>query len=136
MYSTDTYIAADTVNYLQCCFEFSQEWDGYEKTAVFISSEHVYSVVLDGDVCTIPKEVLTGTFGVSVYGTTAGESYKRITTDIVYIDVCDSGYQEGETPEEPTPTVYEQLMQKYSECDSRIDENKAALSEIGKTYRG
>ena len=118
---TDEYIAADTVNYIGCKFSFSEEWNGFIKTAVFSSGTDNYSVLLEDSMCIVPKEVLSGVFGISVYGTQTDTEYKRITSDIVYITVYDSGYTEGQTPQAPTPDVYETIAVQYAECKERLN---------------
>ena len=105
------YVVADSREYLKAKFIFTPDWDGCEKTAIFSGTEKTYEVLLTGDECTVPHEVLGGRFGVSVFGIN-GEM--RITTDTAYITVHQSGFAEGETPSDPTPTVYEQLLGKIN----------------------
>ena len=102
----DKRVVANSKNYLKCKFSFSEEWNGINKTAIFSSSKDVsYCVLLDEDMCTVPWEVIEYPyFAVSVYG---GD---LITANKVLVDVTKSGYTEGETPKEPSPTVYEQLL--------------------------
>ena len=126
---TNKYIAADTVNYIDCKFSFSEEWNGFVKTAVFSNGTENYSVLLEDDKCMIPKEVLSGVFGISVYGTQTDADYKRITSDIVYITVYDSGYIEGQTPEAPTPDVYETIAAQYADCKERLNICKKELEK-------
>jgi hypothetical protein len=107
-------VVAGSKNYLYAHFTFCEDWLGVEKTAVFkradvFSKEEgkAYTVLLENDTCRVPHEVIKEPmFTVSVFG---GE---RITANKVEIPVILSGYEEGETPEEPTPTVYEQLLDK------------------------
>lgn len=105
---TDTNtVVADSRNYLSAKFTFSTaDWeDIITKTAVFRNGDMVYSQVLVDDACIIPWEVLkTGKLLVSVYG---GD---RITVNSATVTVYPSGYAEGGIPSEPTPTVYEQLI--------------------------
>ena len=107
---------ADSVLFEKIHFNFPAEWDGFAKTAVFTNGETKISVVLNenGKLCTgeneccIPHEVITApAFTVSVFGVSGD---KRATTQIAQVSVKPSGYGEGATPAEPTPTEYEQLV--------------------------
>lgn len=107
---------ADSVLFEKIHFNFPAEWDGFAKTAVFINGETKISVVLNenGKLCTgeneccIPHEVIKApAFTVSVFGVSGD---KRATTQIAQVSVKPSGYGEGATPAEPTPTEYEQLV--------------------------
>lgn len=51
-------IASGSENVHQLRFEFSPEWEGLAKTAVFQAGCAEKSVVLTGGACTIPREVL------------------------------------------------------------------------------
>lgn len=107
---------ADSVLFEKIHFNFPAEWDGFAKTAVFTNGETKISVVLNenGKLCTgeneccIPHEVIKApAFTVSVFGVSDD---KRATTQIAQVSVKPSGYGEGATPAEPTPTEYEQLV--------------------------
>ena len=107
---------ADSVLFEKIHFNFPAEWDGFAKTAVFTNGETKISVVLNEngklctgeDECCIPHEVIKApAFTVSVFGVSGD---KRATTQIAQVSVKPSGYGEGATPAEPTPTEYEQLV--------------------------
>jgi len=95
---------AKSENYLYAQFSFSDEWVG-TKTAIF-NNGTAYSAILDEDnKCLVPWEVITESgFSVSVY---CGD---RITANISFVKVLPTGYIEGQTPADPTPTVYEQIL--------------------------
>ena len=110
-------VVADSIKHQKVKFIFSDEWEGYQKTAVFGFEEQSYNVVLnaENDLCTaedecyVPFEVLKAPyFTISVFGV-SGES--RITTTKANVKVLESGYKEGEVPKNPTPDVYSQLLQ-------------------------
>ena len=108
----DLFIAASSREYLSTAFIFSQEWDDCTKTAVFRkASDEAFSVFLDeNNSCVVPWEVIACPhFTVSVFGVCGDE---RITTNqvVVKVEVC--GYGEGKTPEDPTPSVYEEIINK------------------------
>ena len=100
-------IVADSKNYLYAEFIFTPDWDGITKTALFKFDDTPYAMLLGGDnTCVVPAEVIKSpSFIVSVVG---GD---RITTNSVKVLVIPSGYEEGETPEPPTPDIYEQIIE-------------------------
>ena len=111
---------ADSKNFLGAEFEFSHQWSGCEKTAIFKSSDgDAFSVLLNEDKCAVPYEVSGGEFYVSVFGI---KDEMRITSDEISVFVEVSGYTEGETPQEPTQTVYEQILNRISESEAMISE--------------
>lgn len=108
---------SDSVNFERVKFEFPQSWCGYTKTAVFSIDDVSYSVVLDNvgplcineNECYIPFEVLRAPmFYLSLFGV-KGDS--RATTVSAAVAVTASGYSEGQTPTDPTPSEYEQLIE-------------------------
>jgi hypothetical protein len=116
-------MASDSQEYITARFTFDSDWDGLVKTATFYQkSDSVYHMLLDEDgTCIVPHEVLEdkgylyiGVFGVS--GT------KRITTNIVNINIVNGSYGEGLTPDEATEDIYAQiiaLMEKQA-VDSQL----------------
>ena len=110
-------VVSDSVKYLTVRFEFSREWAGFLKTAIFFGNDgSTYSVpMLEGNsmylgenTCYVPYEVIKNpSFEISVFGT-SGE--KVITSDKAAVGVRESGYCEGEAPADPTPDEYSQLM--------------------------
>lgn len=104
-------VVANSLNYLDAKFTFSEEWKNAVKTAVFVSpTEEIFKQILENDMCEVPWEVIGNPgFRVSVFGG------NRITTNEVAVNVGESGPLDGENPSEPTPSVYEQLInsQKY-----------------------
>ena len=124
---TDNFsVVGDSRKYLKAHFSFSEEWDGIN-TAIFKNGEDVFCVVLpDDNLCLVPWEVIKPPyFTVSVFG---GD---LITANIVSVAVEKSGYTEGETPEEPTPDVYTQILQKLDELSNK--EGGGTSVEIDKT---
>lgn len=107
IYRDDNFhVVAGSKNYLTASFEFkTPEWDGKTKTAVFYADKP-YSVVLVNDTCDVPWE-FTAEPGIKYVSVFAGD---LITANKAKVEVWESGYIEGETPKEPTPTVYEQII--------------------------
>ncbi len=99
---------AGSKNYLKAHFMFSEEWKGI-KTAIFKNGENVYNQIIDENngVCLVPWEVIKdGIMQVSVF---CGD---LITADKAAVEITCSGYEEGKTPQEPTPDVYEQILNR------------------------
>ena len=118
---------ADSKNFLGAEFEFSHQWSGCEKTAIFKSSDGAaYSVLLNEDKCAVPYEVSGGEFYVSVFGI---KDELRITSDEVTVNVEPSGYAEGETPQEPTQRVYEKILNRIAESEAAASEEAAEHSQ-------
>lgn len=99
-------VVSDSRSYLVARFSFSECWQGLSKTAVFQGTDgKVYHMLLDGDSCAVPVEVIQPTrFFVSVFG---GD---RLTSDRAVVEVEASGYAAGDTPPTPTPDIYAQLV--------------------------
>lgn len=109
---------ADSRNFLHAHFNFlTDEWNGITKTACFWRGDEAYNVILDDDDnALVPWEVLSeGCFEVSCYG---GD---LITNDRAIVRITKSGYAEGKTPENPTPSVYSTILNKLSNLDQRLD---------------
>ena len=102
-------VVADSINYLRLKFYFTEDWTGL-KTVLFkhLSDETIYQVILDDDnSCLVPHEVIKdGSFDVSVF------CGFRITANSVRIEVIGTMFtEEGAEPTDPTPSVYEQLIE-------------------------
>lgn len=109
-------VTSNSKNYVKAHFDLrTDDWTA-PITAIFrASNNNAYSVLLDDDnTCIIPWEVLTtaGTVNVSAF------CGNRHTANIAQFDVVQSGYTDGETPSDPTPTVYEQILKDF---DSKQD---------------
>ncbi len=107
---------SDSVLYEKIHFSFPETWDGYTKTAIFKNGDICISVLfkkgnslyINENECYVPFEVIKAPeFTVSVFGV-KGDS--RITATETSVTVLESGYTEGETPQDPTPSVYEELI--------------------------
>ncbi len=108
---------SDGVMHRTVQFLFPKRWDSYQKTAVF-SADGVEPInilldaqnrlCVDENQCYIPFEVLKGDrFYVSVFGVN-GDSLA--TTTKIAINVKMSGYALGDTPSDPTPSQYQQII--------------------------
>lgn len=98
-------VVADSRNYLHASFTFSSDWADIDKVAVFwVDLETPYNIAIEDGKCLVPWEVLnTGVFYISVYGG------NLITANVCKVKVDKSGYYEGGSGEEPTPTIYDRI---------------------------
>jgi len=109
-------VVADSINYLTAKFDLTDSEFGGAVTAVFSSiiGGISYELILENDTCIVPWEVIKSRgFKVSLY---CNIGDKRITTNEIIIPVKESGFVKGETPSEPTKTVYEQLLSNVKEA--------------------
>jgi hypothetical protein len=105
---------------IRCTFD--EKWSGYGKTAVFYrNKKEVYHVLLVQDTATVPQEVLAeeGRFLFGIMGTADNTR----TTEAVPLNVVRGAITTATaTPEEPTPDIYQQLVQAYALAEARLNE--------------
>ena len=123
---TDTQqIVSDSRNYLKASFSFSDDdWTGI-KTAIFKNGDVVRHAILDdNNECLVPWEVIKlGILHVSVF---CGD---LITADTATVYINDSGYEDGGAPQDPSPTVYEQIIAMLNEIETGgIPDDKIAAA--------
>ena len=111
------------VNYYKCEFTFSDEWQGLSKYAVFSKKDKAYTVEIKDGCCFIPKEVLqeSGNIAIGVFGTNGSETdYLRISTNPVTALVSTGAYKEGDTPETPTPDLWEEYLNQVAKAADNV----------------
>lgn len=117
---TDTQqIVSDSRNYLHAAITFSDDdWTGI-KTAIFKNGDVVKHAVLDdNNECLVPWEVIKpGILHVSVF---CGD---LITADTATVYINESGYEDGGAPEDPSPTVYEQIIAMLNEIETLTEQD-------------
>lgn len=114
-------VVADSQNYLYAHFTFSEDWNGTVKTAVFKSEEYgTYNVILEDDKCLVPAEVLKS--GCTMFISAFGGSL--ITANKCYINVEESGLENGQTPQPPTPDVYETILDALQKAECKVTDVK------------
>ena len=111
--------AEKSIKYLLAQFDFkTEDWKETVKTAVFRNTKtgKPYDAILDENTCVVPWEVLSesGVFEVSVYG--VKDDGGRITTDIDVVNLNRTIYG-GSATQEPSPTVYEQILHNMKHID-------------------
>ena len=106
-------LTSGMVQAVQVRFCFSPEWEGLTRTAVFRAGQVSVSCLLDEqNCCTIPWECLqtAGThLMVGVYGTRAPEVVLP-TVECSLGLICTGAQPAENTPQEPTPTLVQQLL--------------------------
>lgn len=135
--------ATDSEGYLQARFEFTDDWAGTAKVALFrddITGEPYRAGLDSSGLCKVPAEVLVreesarrSYFLVSVFG--VSDDIPRVTTNELRVELIRSGYGDASAPADPTPTEYEQLLAAYANAqtasetaDTRLGFIEAALA--------
>lgn len=104
-------------------FYFSSEWDDLTRVAVFKAGDTIVDVLLDNDnLCFMPWEVLTEygrpvQFGV--YGTMEG--HVVLPTIWAATEVILEGVITGAASQPPSPSLYEQLLERLQQLDNLGD---------------
>ena len=115
-------LTSGSVNVYQALFEFSPDWDGLERVAVFRTGGESWSVALGEDgQCTIPWEALVShgrQLTAGVYGTRGGEDV--LPTVWASLGIILKGAAPGEDAGPPTPELWRQELDRNMEC--RISE--------------
>lgn len=131
-------VTSGSVNVSAVRFEFSGDWDGLARTAVFRAGGASRSVRLDerGE-CVIPWEVLAvrdRRLEAGVYGTRGGETV--LPTVWVSLGVVLEGAAPGDEGQPPTPDVWEQALAgkgdalRYDGLNLSLLSGDAALSTV------
>lgn len=119
-------------------FTFSDDWNGYKKTAVFQADGRSYYVLLDDDnTATIPTEAIRerGKIKIGVFG--VNDIAVKTSTLLQYMIV--EGALSLENPiSEPTPDIYTQLLREIDALDTKtstsLEEITVQITEIDKNF--
>lgn len=125
-------VVADNRGCICVHIEFDDQWDGIAKVARFIYNGEWKDCVLDNDGdCYCPSEVIKkGRFSVGVYGADL-KTTTPITVTVVGSILSDS---KEELPDDPTPGIYEQILQQYNVAIEEADKaTQAAWEAISTT---
>lgn len=105
-------------------------WSNLTKKAVFRAGSDVKEVLLDDShICEIPWELLQtagAKLEIGVFGT---NREKSLPTVWVSAGTIKQGVEQGQTPSEPTPDVYEQIIGKIGNLEQLSTEHKNNLVE-------
>ena len=97
-------VTSGSANAYQLRFEFSPEWEGLAKTAIFQAGCAEKSVALAGGACTIPQEVLKEP-GYFLMAGVCGRMGEDLVMPTVWADlgaIRMGAVHEGETPDTPS----------------------------------
>lgn len=109
--------AEKSVEYLIAKFNFkTEDWNEAIKRAIFrnVKSKVEKDAMIEDDSCVVPWEVLEGSgdIEVSVHGVIGTE---EITTDVAVFNL-NRTLQGGSATQEPSPTVYEQMVEMVKDA--------------------
>ncbi len=114
-------IAAQGVNENYIKFEFSEDWDGFGKTAVFYSETGagtIYTSVVNADGRALVPSAVTASAGTIHLGLSGTDGDVIKTTEILSYKVVDGIYSAESPAPEPDPGVYEQMLAMVGEIQS------------------
>lgn len=107
----DTTLLSDSIDLIKARFNFSPEWQGYTKTAIFKSNtKKPYSRILVDDVCMVPPEAIKKSkyMSVSVFGVSGTQ---LITATDQIVPLTPSGYTDDSiVSPAPTENIYQQMV--------------------------
>lgn len=127
-------ISSGEQNTVEVHVDFSDDWDGFSKSAVFFTSLNknaIYEIVMTDGKCIVPAEVMEKScvLYIGVRGVNSTNSEVK-TTSLVKYKILE-GTPTG-IPVEPTPDVYQQLLTAYGKTDNSINkeisDRKSAIS--------
>ena len=110
-------LIAGNVNSISVEFGFSEDWDGLTRIAVFSNGSTRRSVLLDGNTCPIPWEVLAraGRLFVSVRGIGSEGAFLLCTEDEFLGCVLESSASDTVSEAaEATPDVFDSLLARVN----------------------
>lgn len=119
---TKTHVVADTIDYLEAEFVFSDDWNGLEKWAHFANGENVYDIPLTDD-CIRKEDHLNlsaGVWKVYLHGNefADGKVIERITTCVENLRVYPTGSLNGEPFPEMPASVTEQILARLARLEA------------------
>ena len=115
------HVVADTIDYLEARFAFSEEWNGLEKWVHFAKDGEVYDIRLTDD-CVRKEDHLNlsaGIWKVYLHGNefSGGKVIERITTNAAILKVEPTGTLDGEPFPEMPASVTEQILARLHEVE-------------------
>lgn len=127
-------VTSGSVRTLYCTYQFSQDWQGFSKVAVFGTSvDKLVPALISGDGCYIPSECISGDgklyFGV--FGTKGeGEELQVLRTNLVSASVVTGAYSDLEFSEEESATLYQQALSALGRVLEVSDITTQSISEF------
>lgn len=116
--------------------DFSDDWDGFSKSAVFFTSLNknaIYEIVMTDGKCIVPAEVMEKEcmLFIGVRGVNSNNNEVK-TTSLVKYKISEGTPSGTGIPVEPTPDVYQQLLtaygKTYNSINKEITDRKSAIT--------
>ncbi len=126
----DVYSTGGSVNYDRCSFDFSEEWEGLERIAVFGIGRDSYRVPLDeNDACFIPAPCMEkeGLITIGVYGT---DDDTVIATNAVSHHIDEGVDSLGEWLEEDYSFVLNAISNMEDRVSECLEEFRESFNEL------
>ena len=125
---------AGEYNVQDCDFDFSSEYEGLSKVAVFTTPTSTTNVAIANGHCIIPAEALEseGVVQLGVYGyeTNDDELVLRYSPKPICFNVEQGSFEEGGEPSPPTPGAWDILVQQVSENTDDIAEINQTIGNL------
>ena len=103
-------------NIQECEFEFSNEYNGLTKMAIFSNEDESFETLISDNKCVIPSEILQndGTIALGVYGYEINEDklVKRYSPKPVFFNVELGSYQLAQESVDPSSDIIAQILQQ------------------------
>lgn len=110
-------IAEDSIEFVRFQFHLPEDWDPLVLVAQFTQAD-TYNILLDKDMCFLPKELTAGLCKLSLFGYTEGKPLRATSIPLVF-QIEESGFvSSAETPIPPTPDLYAQLLERIKEAET------------------
>lgn len=124
-------------NIAEMHFEFSNEYEGLTKEAIFSTCDNTVKTAILNDECIIPSEVLTEPgnvlLGVFAYDTEDDELVLRYSPTPKYFNVVQGSYKEGNDPELPSPTEWEHVLELINQAITETNNLNIAVEKTEHT---
>ena len=123
-------------NITPCEFEFSEEYNGLTKMAVFSTCSVDVKVAILNNRCVIPYEVLENQgqvlLGVYGYESVNDELELRYSPTPKYFYVIQGSYKEGSDPELPPQSEWEQVIEEVNTAIDEANNLNIEAEKVGK----
>ena len=95
-------------------FEFDEQWAGLQIFVAFTGNSGTYISKAENNRVTVPRELLVnpGSCRFGVYGTNSSDDIKRMSSNLIELEVVQGAYSDGTAPDVPTPDLWETLVTK------------------------
>lgn len=136
--NVNTDINAGEYNITPCVFQFSEEYEGLTKEAIFsdCSGNIVKKAILNNQ-CIIPLEVLETQgnvlLGVFAYSTENDELVLRYSPKPQYFNVKNGSFREGNDPDLPKPSEWEQVLEQINEAITETNNLNITVEKTDQT---